>query len=245
MLHTLIYHGWNISTSSGKLEREMLHSIANQIDRNFSGQKNLLINGTWLNWDFQHSVEDLMIHYSPKNVFISSLVDPWNMDQWAINKFSASKLYFFGNTNNNYHVNFWSLYCDRMFPKYSMIDVGLRENADKLYLCYQNKINRYRDCLYEKFTNHNLLDHGHMTYWGRSIGPEKLDFVEQDSVSKMNMEHDGIGNLETWKSCLINIVSETEHTANQHTFVSEKIWKPPESVRKDFSQPVKRWISPK
>lgn len=225
MLHALIYHGWPINTSSAAFERQILHSVANQIDAHFPNCNNLLINGTWLNWNFQHAVEDLMIHYEPQNVFISSLVDPWNMDQWAIEKFPRSQIYFFGNTDNHHQVNFWALYCNKMFPEYSLGDIGLRNNANKLYLCYQNKTNRYRDCLYSKFQNCGLLDHGYLTYWDKFIGPGNLDSAEKRSVNKMNMEHDTVGNLETWQSCLINIVSETEHAENQHTFVSEKTWK--------------------
>jgi len=226
MLHALIYHGWPITANSGELERQILHSVANQIDKYFQHQNNLLINGTWLNWDFQHAVEDLMIHYRPDNVFISSMVDPWDMDQWAIEKFSGSKIYFFGNTDNKHHVNFWAIYCGKMFPIYSIPDVTLSENANNIYLCYQNKINRYRDCIYEEFKNHGLLSHGHMTYWNRSVGPKDMNFVEKDAFSKNLLNtHDSIGCMKTWKSCLINIVSETEHTENQHTFISEKTWK--------------------
>jgi hypothetical protein len=226
MLHALIYHGWPISNSSGALERQILHSVANQIDEHFPRQKNLLINGTWLNWDFQYSVEDLMIHYRPDNVFISSMVDPWDMDQWAIEKFPDSRIYYFGNIDNDLHMNFWSIYCGKFFPNYSISDVVLSKNADNIYLCYQNKINRYRDCLYNEFVNHRLLDYGHMTYWERSIGPTDLNLAETDALAKQQQNSCvNVGCIEMWKSCLINIVSETDHTETQHTCVSEKTFK--------------------
>lgn len=228
MLHALIYHGFPIKTFVGRFERQLFHQIANQIDEKFDQQKNLLINGTWLNWDFQNTLEDLLTHYQPANVFIASMADPWfrHMDQWAYNKFPQSQIYFFGNVDNFLHFNMWSIYCHQQFPAYDDKMLALSPAAGKLFLCHQNKKNRYRDAITKEITECGLLDIGYLTYWHKRIGPLDLDDDEKDALTKLNLYPDSLGSLAVWADCLINIVSETEYSPDQHVFMSEKTWKP-------------------
>lgn len=228
MIHALIYHGFSIDNDSGLLERQILHDIVNQIDIKYSRDRNLVINGTWLNWDFQHDLEALLQSYQPNQVFISSMVDPWEMDEWAKNKFPNSKLFLLGNVDSQYHFNFWSVGFLKRSPIYDGNELALGKTP-KLYLCYQNKPHLHRQLFTHELTQKNLLDFGHVTLQGpidQVRYPTLTIRSDPDSPNGGHFEDIGIGNLDIWKSHYINIVSETVWHPHGHVFVSEKTWKP-------------------
>lgn len=232
MIHALIYHGFPIKMLPAQLERSLYHDIINQIDKNFSHDKNLVINGTWLNWDFQHAVEALLSVYEPDNVFIGSMVDPWEMQDWAQDKFADSRIFVFGNVSGIYSFNFWALHCDTYFPKYSQHDLNLNDESAYSFLCYQLKPKLHRQLLVHKLIDQNINKTGIVTLDDCEplIFPNLKKITVNDYNARWKHDYDsnqpGIGNLEIWNQCFLNVVSETEVSNNAETFVSEKTWQP-------------------
>lgn len=228
MIHALIYHGFSLKIPAGRKERNLYHDIINQIDVRWPQNKNLVINGTWLNWDFQFDCDALLKSYQPDQVFICSMGDPWEMDQWAQNKFPQSKLFFLGNMDSQYHFNFWSFHFLEQAPIYSENEIWLSDLA-KLYLCYQNKPHEHRQIFTHELFQKNLLDFGHVTLQGPTSDfkyPSLVIRSDPDSPNGGHFEDIGLGNLDIWNSCYINIVSETVWRSEGQVFVSEKTWKP-------------------
>lgn len=228
MIHALIYHGFPLNYPAGRKERIIYHDIINQIDIKFPRDKNLLINGTWLNWDFQHDLDSLLTSYHPDRVFIGSMGDPWEMDQWALDKFHGSEIYFLGNMDSRYHFNFWSVHFLESSPIYSETDLELKDTC-KLFLCYQNKPHLHRQIFTHELIQKDLIDLGHVTLQG-SKKNFQFDSLfrrsDPDSPTAGHFEDVGLGQLKIWKDCYINIVSETIWKPDSQIFVSEKTWKP-------------------
>jgi hypothetical protein len=223
MVHALIYHGFPVHWKTGRFERIIYHDIINQIDNAYPDpKKNLVINGTWLNWDFQHSVEALLSVYQPDRVFIGSMVDPWEMQAWAANKFSDSEIVMFGNVSGPYAFNFWAMYCDHTWPQYTLEQTTLADDFRFSFLCYQRRPKLHRQILTSRMLDHNLDKTGLVT-----LGQDDFLF---DNLKKITIEdsHDvlGIGKLEIWNHCFLNIVSETERAGHADVFISEKAWQP-------------------
>jgi hypothetical protein len=232
MIHALIYHGFPINMKPAVLERSLYHDIINQIDRQYTWEKNLVINGTWLNWDFQYACEALLSVYTPDNVFIGSTVDPWEMQSWAENKFQGSRILVFGNVDGEYGFNFWALHCDQYFPKYTISDVEPMDEIEYSYLCYQLKPKFHRQLLVHKILEKNLDRTGVITIDDSETflfpALKKITITDYKSEWKhdYNSDQPGIGNLDIWNRCFLNIVSETELSEESEVFVSEKTWQP-------------------
>lgn len=228
MIHALIYHGFPLCYKAGRKERSIYHSLINQIDEKFHKNKNLIINGTWLDWPFQHACDALLKVYQPDNVFICSLGDPWEMDAWAIEKFPNSSIYLIGNMDSQYHFNFWAIHFLQDAPMYDECDLMLDDDC-KLFLCYQNKPHFHRQLFTHKLLQNNLIDLGHVTLNGTK---EQFQFASLSRRSNLPMskgghfEDDGLGDLKIWQNCYYNIVSETVWNDHTQVFVSEKTWKP-------------------
>lgn len=233
MIHAMIYHGFALGLKAGRLERQFYHSIINQIDSLYPNERNLVINGTWLNWDFQHQLEALLTQYSPTQVFIGSMVDAWNMDSWAQEKFPNSKIFVFGNADNELNFNYWAIHCNHYFENFSQEKVR-PDNLEKIYLCYQNKPKLHRQMLAVKLVRAGLKDCGVLTlqkFANHDFLYPDLEVMEVDDnfkylICRSDNSDSDVGKLDIWNRCFLNIVSESEFENIGHTFISEKTWKP-------------------
>ena len=229
MIHALIYHGFPINMKPAMLERSIYHDIINQIDRQYIDEKNLVINSTWMNWDFQHACEALLSVYQPDNVFIGSIVDPWNSMSWAEDKFPKSKIIIFGNTDGEYSFNYWSYHCAHYFPEYQEEDLALDDDP-MVFLCYQLKPKIHRQVLTHKLIQRGLDCVGILTLGDTEpfIFPSltKRTLHSYGHLFGEIADQDGIGDLGVWQQCFLNVVSETEIKPTEDLFVSEKTWKP-------------------
>lgn len=232
MIHTLIYHGFPLTQIPGRLERDLLHDITNQIDLAYPNDRNLVINGTWMNQDFQDMCDAVLSVYRPTKVWIGSLTDPWTMRAWARNKFQRKTcITILGNTSGEYEFNFWSIYCLEHFQRYDDQDLMLDDDP-RVFLCYQNKPKLHRQMLAHKLIISNLAECGVLTlgdsepfvYDTLSLRPAvKDDYLIAGSLNNASV---GLEDPNIWKNCYLNVVSETEIKASDDLFVSEKTWKP-------------------
>ena len=83
----------------GMDERSIYYKIFENIERAYPHDKNLIVNGTWLNVEFQEMCEVVLNTWKPTRVFIGSIVDPWCMTEWAEQKFAGIPITYFGNVD--------------------------------------------------------------------------------------------------------------------------------------------------
>lgn len=150
-----------------------------------------------------------------------------------------------GYTHGHYFPNvdyfdFWALYMDQNFKSYQLREM-IRTKITNTYLCYNRKPHPHRIELYDKFSEHGLLEHGIYTL-GVPVpgsGHDHPHGVQTYDNNDTHHEHLGdtgygiagttlnVGNDYAWESSLLNIVTETNRDCTAHIpFITEKTYKP-------------------
>lgn len=165
----------------------------------------LLISSVWY-WLKQEEINKKAKEWldaSPNNkVITESLYDPYAC-KFTLN-LDSKRIIRIGSRD----ILFWALYVDKFFKKYSKEELQLAK-VDNLFLCYQRKPSLEREILYKKLNGLN----GVITYGGNSWGKIKNDIKS-------------LGEINTWNTSFLNIVSETVSSPEDDLFISEKTFKP-------------------
>lgn len=230
-------------------EKNLIKSIHNQIDQHFASQKNLFINTTWFGPQFdnnEYKKFERLVEQTQKfdNVFLLAAADPvfLNHDQiqQMVNDVSASRLFLLGHFDSLYDFNFHSFVIPQYFEQYHDDELVLKSPSN-LFLNYNRKPREHRIELVNKIFENNLqtlgiitLGENHNVYNKSNLNSIPLNLQETPNAGNwgMSMEfgipHDihTLGNIDIWQNCFLNIVGETEFFPWDHTFVSEKTWKP-------------------
>jgi hypothetical protein len=232
LIHALIYHGWPVTEPVTIRERAVFHSLINQIDRAYPEEKNLVINATWLGWDFQKDCDALLQSFTPTQVWIGSLVDPPDLpDEWAKNKFPNSKINYFGYTSDHrFWFDFLALYCRLEIMSYTEQELMLQDDPN-VFLCYQKKARPHRQLLTSKILSGGLDSYGKITLGSWREGYSYANLKQILDPSEVGHVPNGysiysIGNLQNWNKSLIHIVSESEPINCNTMFITEKTWRP-------------------
>ena len=240
----------------GPEEIDIFKKTADQINKKFPNDKNLLINTTWFGPQFQNGewakIERLFKNKTKfDNLFLLSVIDPlYLMDKHISEiciRLGIKKTYRIGMFDDSeYEWKFHAIVGDHLMPRYDNDQIILK-TYDKDFLCYQRKSRAWRVDFTELVIKHNLLDNCIITLgaktendidWseGRTWEPitlnESHDPYQNDGQN--NKTHYGgipndlstVGRLDIWNRCFLYISSETVFNHWEPVFVNERIWKP-------------------
>lgn len=230
-------------------EKNLIQSIRQQINQHFPDQSNLFINSTWFGPQFdngEYQKFQALVEQNKKfdNVFLLAAADPVFLNhqqiQKIVNDVEASNLFLLGHFDSPYNFNFHSFVIPNYFEQYNNNELMLKTPTN-IFLNYNRKPRDHRIELVNKLFENNLQNLGIITlgknnnvYNRSNLSSMPLNLRETPNKGNwgMSMEfgipHDihSLGNMDIWQSCFLNIVGETEFFPWDHTFVSEKTWKP-------------------
>ena len=237
----------------GPLEKEIFQKTAEQIEKKFPLDRNLLLNMTWFGPQFNNGewqkLEHLINTHKSKfdNLFLLSTIDPVYLSEdlisWISTQINAKKIIRIGTwENGNYEWNWHAGAAYKLMPIPPLDQINL-ESIDHVFMCLQRKPRLHR----VEFTNMIIqsgldkkgiitLGGGDQTYADTyadgTVGPnitlkENLDdFVKEDECGGIPCDLFGLGPVDLWKRHFLQVVSETEFNNWHPRFVTEKTWKP-------------------
>lgn len=232
-------------------EVDLCSNIVQQVDHAWPNCANLIINTTWFGPQFDNTqYADFLLLVKQKQfdqLFIIAAVDPVclttvQLDELA-SQAGATKTYLLGNFDSEFQFNFISTMMPLYFRQYALDDLKM-SRPGHLYINYNRKPRAHRIDLVEKLKHHNLLSLGVVSL-GRNdplyshrdqsdyrlLGERPDDYAGTGNWG-MSMEfgipHDihSLGNMQTWQTHFLTLVSETEFLPWDPLFVTEKTWKP-------------------
>lgn len=235
----------------GPEEIEIFSSTAGQINDKFSNQNNLLINTTWFGSQFDNGEWNKVLELSGAydNLFLLSVIDPLYLQdnelEYIQNKFNIKNTYRIGMfADSEYEWNFHSFVVADHCPVYTAESL-MPTRFEFAYMLYQRKPRAHRIELTNILTAKGLLGRGIVTLgekdkngydWGLgqtgpvlTINDSPLDYKHNGSLDDFGgIPNDlvSIGQLDHWRKCFLNIISETEFDEWRPRFVTEKTWKP-------------------
>jgi len=219
----------------GQNEIQLVQTIAAQIQNQWPGSENLLINTTWFGPQFSNDEYSKFLTLCNEqkfdNLFLLSGVDPICLTPDKIQQCKeiagAKNLYLLGNFDNQYQFNFISTLLPIYFETYTHQQL-LPENFDHLFLNYNRKPHTHRIELVDLLEQHNLLDKGVVTLGNRYTLTEQPNVGNWGMKMDLGIPHDihTLGNMDIWRSHFLNVVSETEFLPWNNMFITEKTWKP-------------------
>jgi hypothetical protein len=229
---------------------KVLHNLSNTIENKFPNQINYLVDTTWLEWWLPELLKDYKKIGNIDNVFLCSTVDvPTNPKIPFFNNQNLN-VYQIGNVIDNkfekYRFDFWAISVNDLFETYTETDLRIDFNNLKYFLCYQNKPHDHRQLFVYKILNLNIQDKGILTLQKfhdqdflypnlKSItideNVDRLYFFDPMQLIPSQTEIDrgipySLGDVNIWKQCFLNVVSETVNNSSSILIVSEKTWKP-------------------
>ena len=232
-------------------EVTLINNIKNQIDAKYPDTQNLFINTTWFGPQFNNGqYEKLLALITQKkqfnNLFMLAAADPvfLNSDQIAniVSKTKSTNVFLLGHFDSDYQFNFHSTVLPTYFKSYTTKELCLTD-PKWLFVNYNRKPREHRTELVQKIIDADLKDFGVI-----SLGKNDKTYSKQEEVlclllgesieeyeegnwsmpDTFGIPHDihTLGNIETWRTHFLTVVSETEFWPWDNTFVSEKTWKP-------------------
>ena len=232
-------------------EVTLINNIKNQIDAKYPDTQNLFINTTWFgpqfnNGQFEKLIELIKQKKQFDNLFMLAAADPvfLNSDQIAniVAETKSRNVFLLGHFDSDYQFNFHSTVLPTYFKSYTIEELCLTD-INWLFVNYNRKPREHRTELVQKIMDADLKDFGVI-----SLGKNDKTYNKQDEVlclllgesieeykegnwgmtDTFGIPHDihTLGNIETWRTHFLTIVSETEFWPWDNTFVSEKTWKP-------------------
>jgi hypothetical protein len=221
-------HGWGPEWPVKKIEREITDKyLAPLIGSN---QRVVLINSTWYGQEqHQKTMEWMRVNAWDTAVLVCLIDAPIPAPDWFAE--FARPVLAVGSTPGSQHVSLWAEVAARYIEPYAEHDI------DHAFMCLNRKPHWHRARIYQQMMSADLLEQG-MVSMGVSDASPALRTL-QEIVTSNNLapngscHHHGIpndiislGNLDNWRRCFLNIVTETVFEVDEKYFVSEKIFKP-------------------
>ena len=138
-----------------------------------------------------------------------------------------------GSFGGPHEIVFWALIVDDYFQKESVFDAAL---IDRPWISYNRKPHPHRRQLFRDLRRHGLLEAGIVSFgaYEQNDVIKVVGDVEGNSLAPNgDAKHFGLpndicslGNIDTWRRCFLNVVTETCFDISANWFVSEKIFKP-------------------
>jgi hypothetical protein len=232
-------------------EVTLINNIKNQIDASYPDAQNLFINTTWFGPQFNNGEYEKLVKLINQgeqfdNLFMLAAADPvfLNSDQIAdiIAQTKSTNVFLMGHFDSKYQFNFHATVLPTYFKSYTTEELLLKDPV-WLFVNYNRKPREHRIELVQKIINAKLNNYGIM-----SLGKNDSTYSKQEQelclllgetieeykdgnwgmADIFGIPHDihSLGNITTWKTHFLTVVSETEFFPWDNTFVSEKTWKP-------------------
>jgi len=167
----------------GSMEHEIVSSTAQQISRQFSSQRNLLINTTWFGPQFENTAwQDLQALFANNekfdNLFLLATIDPVYISEQQIKEIfersGATAEFRIGMwEDSQYEWNWHAAATPRYFRTYT-IDKMLMKDPSYIFLCYQRKPRRHRVELTNLLIESGLDRCGVLTLGGGSDSDQEV-----------------------------------------------------------------------
>jgi hypothetical protein len=225
---TKFYGGFNPAWRAGRLEREIVDNISDQLALQYPDQNCVVAVPSW--HEPSVLVDDIK-NLNPDFTVICSLSDPLGPIEDLLDTIPG-RVHKFGYVDHGIKFDFWALACLKFFKKYSREEIILKEFS-KIYLNYNRKPHRHRLELVNLFENSDLIKYGITTlgdsaYTLNESDDDYLEYGANDVMGDVGIPNDiySLGRLDIWNSTFLNIVSETQYEYNPNAFISEKIYKP-------------------
>ena len=194
---------------------ESVSNFANWLEQ-FSNSTHTLATATWQQMPFY----DYLFN-TKENVLVFNCYDPvflgennTNLLPQLINANKRNNIRVVGSNTDDF-LNYWCLgFAEQgQFKNYNLDE--LQGDFNKIFLCYQRKHTGQRWDLYQTLQKFQAF--GTATFGKEQEG-------EWDIPNDINT----LGDLETWNSHFLNIISETQYEWRDPNtiFISEKTWKP-------------------
>jgi hypothetical protein len=238
--------GWQY----GPEEIHIFDSTAQQVDKQFPNDRNLVINTTWFGSQFENGEWQRALSFGADfdNLFLLSVIDPLYLTdedlEILVNKYNIKQVYRIGMfEGSKYEWNFHALIGKDLMPNYTEEQV-LMQDPEYIYMLYQRKPRYHRIEITEILRQRDLLKHGIVTLGGpdgttdwqggiQHWEPITIEDYPQD------YHHDGskedfagvpsdlvtVGRLDLWQKHFLNIISETVFDEWEPLLVTEKMWK--------------------
>jgi hypothetical protein len=177
-----------------KQEHHILRTVKEQIQAQFSAQKNLLVNLTWFGPQFDNSKwEELQQLVSNEEefdqLFWLAPVDPVSISaeirQQIQNDLHVQRVYCVGASFNpgKYTFNTGAIASYEDFPKYNDDELALT-NVKNYYLCYNRKPKPHRIRIVESLYENNLEEYGIVT-----LGLDNVNYnVTEDTSTDLYLK---------------------------------------------------------
>ena len=225
---TKFYGGFNPAWRAGRLEREIVDSISEQIESEYPDSNCVIAVPSW--HEPSVLVDDIK-KLNPDLTVICSLSDPLGPIENLLETIPG-RVIKFGYVDNGIKFDFWALACFNFFRKYQFEELQ-PTNFKNVFLNYNRKPHRHRVELVNLLEHNNLTQHGVITLGDSdyTINDNIEDYLEYgggDVVGDVGIPNDiySLGRLDVWNSSFLNIVSETQYEYSSNVFISEKIYKP-------------------
>jgi hypothetical protein len=244
---TKFYGGFNPAWRAGRLEREIVDSVADQINTQYFNSNCIVAVPSW------HEPTDLIQDISKLNpdlTVICSLSDPLGPIENLLETLPG-RVVKFGYIDAGIPFDFWAMMCHYFFRKYTLEEL---EPADfkHVFVNYNRKPHRHRIELIKMFELENLIQYGVVTlgdsdYTVNDTIEDYLNYGSSDIVGDVGIPNDifSLGRMDIWNSHFLNIVSETQYEYSANVFLSEKIYKPIIGLRPfviNGSPNIYRWL---
>ena len=220
-------------------ERNIIHSVKQQIRSAFPDQRNLLINTTWFGPQFStRSYGDFLALATAQqfdNLFLLATVDPYYLspDQHLniVDLCGAQQVFKIGAFDSPQQFDFFAQATEHSFKSWTDSEL-LMQRPDYVYICFNRNPRPHRIELVKKLQQADLFKSGIVTLGQNSEFPAIVDSRCDPTIAIDSRAHGipndthSFGNIAVWQRHFLNVVSETEFFPWDEMFVSEKTWKP-------------------
>jgi hypothetical protein len=225
---TIIYGGFNPAWDAGRLERQLVNSLSETLNKSYPNLKKVIAVTSW------HEPAELVKQINeigPDLTFLCSLTDPLGPIESLADQIPG-QVRLIGYVDSEYFLDFWAIACSKLFRKYT-VDKLEPVQFDNLFLNYNRKPHRHRTELVKLFEESNLIDYGCVTLGNSNytVGDKVEQYIAygaNDIVGDVGIPNDiySLGQLKIWNTSFINVVSETQYEYSRNVFLSEKTFKP-------------------
>jgi hypothetical protein len=226
MIVKIFDNGWDSNLPAKQFERQILDQFLSNLIIN--NQRVVLINSVWYTNEYHNAVMTWLRQNSVDVIVLVAMLDAaipcpdWYQEL-------DCKIFTVGYYSGLGAVDYWALLFDHHHkPVDNLLDL---KDIDTAYMCLNRKPHWHRQRLYQNLEQFNLLDLGLVSMGGKRYLPNdhgQDDLAPNAGPGEYGIGNDlvSLGNLQNWRRCFLNVVTETVYNINQNGFVSEKIYKP-------------------
>lgn len=225
-------NGWGGRWPIVQLEQQLVQEklgIWNTDDSN-----TVVINSTWYTKEYHEKVLiELRNMDRIDRIVLVAMLDPAIPKSDWYNEFDCSVVSI-GYYPGDYKIDFWAKVLEKFYQPINETILTDTGNMTVPYMCLNRKPHWHRIKLYKQLEQRNLLDLGMVSLGGNPPVRTLLEDVGYQNLTpnsgpdQFGISNDivSLGNIDYWKQCFLNLVTETAWDINHIGFVSEKIYKP-------------------